>query len=121
MGTNVVNLNYNWSVISGTQYEIEYDTDLTGSLHTLFINGAIVAQSGGTGTRTATCTDLWVGSDRYATNGSQCSIREFSVYNTIQHTTTYVPYVISPNINATSTSTGSLIVGGGVKMPVICM
>jgi hypothetical protein len=111
-----------YTFTSGTEYEIELNYDLTNGATRLFINGA---QRGST---IAIISALRLPSDLITVGCAThpaFSIRQLSIFDAVQHTTTsYVTGVSSISIKnntlqitspiiATSTTTGAVVVSGG--------
>jgi hypothetical protein len=115
--------------VLGTEYDIELNWDLTTGATRLFIDGV---QLGDTKTDIQTRDNVVTISLAYTNNTANYIIRDFGIFNTVQHTSNFtikslpVMSIIDENINtngyiksnstadSTSTSTGSLIVYGGV-------
>jgi hypothetical protein len=115
--------------VLGTEYDIELNWDFTNGDTKVFINGA---QLGNTKTDIQTRNNVDDISISYGGNTADCIIRDFSIFNTVQHTTDFtikslpIMSIIDENITtngyiksnlttqSTSISTGSLIVSGGV-------
>lgn len=91
----------NWTTnVSGTEYEIELNIDITTGATRLFIDGT---QFGGTATNTGTRTspDTLIVSSR--TYPGDCYIRDLMIFSTVQHTTNYTPGYSIPSIESIST------------------
>ena len=81
-----------WSPVAGTEYEIEVNMDFNIGATRIFINGAQLGTTKtNTATRTATNldTDFYVGG--HISTPSNGSVRNFVIYNTVQHTSNYTP------------------------------
>jgi hypothetical protein len=82
-----------WSPVAGTEYEFEFDMDLTTGATRLFLNGTQYGTTATqTGARTSSINYLRVGNLTAA--GSRIpnfKIKDFIVYSTVQHTANYTP------------------------------
>jgi hypothetical protein len=76
-----------WSPVAGTWYNFSVNVDCIGGTHRLFIDGVLFDSISGTGTRTSP-SDIHVGAIDHVAN---FSIRNFIVYNSVQHTSNYTP------------------------------
>lgn len=81
-----------WSPVSGTEYEIEFNVDITTGASRAFINGI---QFGSTitvtGTRNSSDALFVIGSDQSNSLFSNCFFRDFMVFPAVQHTANYTP------------------------------
>lgn len=90
-GNSSVSILYDWDFISGIEYEIEIDWDLTSGLTQLFINGTSV----GSDTTTMTTSErdsFYVGHSPNLIAGTpsyNSYIDDFTVYSEVQHTSDY--------------------------------
>ena len=92
-GTPIFNVDLgSWSPTASTEYEFEYNYDITGGASRLFIDGT---QFGGTqtatGTRDSSIALLRVGTSTGGTLTSNFEVDELIVFDTVQHTTDYTP------------------------------
>ena len=120
--------------VNGQEYEFELNFDITNGNTRMKIDGVSYGMTyTNTGTRTNTCTILQIG-----TAGTSFAIRDFMIYNNIQHLSNYTPgYSLSAPLTvygneilngslyssnayimastaSTSSDTGSLTVAGGI-------
>jgi hypothetical protein len=129
-GSRVWNDNYfgKFYPVLGTEYDIEFNWDLTNGETRLFIDGV---QLGNTVTTTFTRNNVTSLALGLSSNTSDLTIRDFGTYNTVQHTSNFtikslpIMSIIDENINtngyiksnltddSTSATTGSLIISGG--------
>ena len=122
-----------WAPVAGTVYEFEFNWNLTAGATRLFIDGT---QHGSTNTGTGvrvSAQHILIG----GVTNMLCYLDHISVYKTPQHTTNYVKRAVNQSIlaesglttlngvfsglvnvssttEATTTTTGSLVVSGGV-------
>jgi hypothetical protein len=124
---------YNWStMVANTQYELEFDMDCVNAASRFFINGV---QAGSTlnftGTRNYT-TPLTIGGQVAGGNSPNFKLSKFLIFRGVQHTSNYTPVLATTSLgspygillnslflstvttNATSTSTGCMILSGGL-------
>ena len=83
---------YYWITnVAGTQYEIEFNFDITTGDLRLFIDGTLVKYQGGkTGTRTTSLTNFYVG--RFYNNAQpNFYLNDIIVFDSVQHTANYTP------------------------------
>ena len=86
-----------WSPSSGTEYEIEYNWDITTGAHRMFIDGT---QQGATqtttGTRSSDIDLLRIGTNAAKTAQPDFFMRNLIIYDAVQHTTDYAPSALKP-------------------------
>lgn len=96
-GSSIVVHSFSWSPTSGTEYELEFNFDITNGETRIFLDGV---QQGstltGTGTRSSDITKLILGSVLASTVLSNFSITFFEVFNAVQHTANYTPGETTP-------------------------
>lgn len=81
-----------WVPVSGTDYELEIDWDITTGANRIFIDGQQIATADtSTGTRSADIGLLRVGSDITGASTSNFKISNLAVFNSVQHTENYTP------------------------------
>jgi hypothetical protein len=103
-----------WSPTAGTEYEFEFNMDITAGASQLFIDGILKGSlQTATGTRTAAQT-IQIG-DYIVNSGigniSNFSIRDLIIYNTVQHTAAYTPGYSTESIYTTHISGPAKILG----------
>jgi hypothetical protein len=103
-----------WSPTAGTEYEFEFNMDITAGASQLFIDGILKGSlQTATGTRTAAQT-IQIG-DYIVNSGigniSNFSIRDLIIYNTVQHTSNYTPGYSTESIYTTHISGPAKILG----------
>lgn len=123
----VFNNSYEFNPTSGTQYEIEINWNMAGNTY-VFLDGALLATIASSATRTA-CSQIYAN-----VNGAGCafSVKDLTLFPTVQHTAAYtvLPAIggiqtggsasigdvlnVGGTTDSSSSSTGSLIVKGGV-------
>lgn len=88
-----INLGFGqWTPASGTSYEFELNYDFTNGATRLFINGAQVGTTfTNSFTRGSTLGLLRLGSNRTGTSTTDISIKDFLIFDTVQHTANYTP------------------------------
>jgi len=111
-GVSIINTNLGtWSPSSGTTYEFELNYDIDGGATRLFIDGV---QSGTTQTNTGyriIPTKFNVGTDYTQAATSNFSIKQFVVYNAVQHTANYTPGYTLPNFFLDINTTYNYLLG----------
>jgi hypothetical protein len=80
-----------WEAVAGTDYEIEFDYDITAGVNRLFIDGALFGTLTGAGTRNTNINAFNIGTDFSTTYASDFSIKDLIVFDTVQHTAAYTP------------------------------
>ncbi|MCP3679522.1 MAG: hypothetical protein GY782_04365, partial [Gammaproteobacteria bacterium] len=86
-----------WSPVSGQEYEIEFNYDVTTGEHRLFVNGTqFGATQTGTGVRDTNINLYRVGSSYTAAASSNFKVKEITTYSTVQHTADYTTGEVVP-------------------------
>lgn len=96
-GTAILTCTFLWNAVSGTDFEWEFDFDLTGGHAYLFLNGALVASAVGTGTRSGSANAFGVGTNQGGGTGTtQFAMKNLAVFPTMQHTSGFASPVANP-------------------------
>jgi hypothetical protein len=81
-----------WSPTAATEYEFEFNWDVTAGATRFFIDGTQLGSTlTGTGTRDANIALLRIGSDITGTAQSDFKVDDLLVFSTVQHTANYTP------------------------------
>jgi hypothetical protein len=109
-----------WSPVAGTEYEFEFNFDITAGATRLFIDGVQFGSTlTATGVRTNISTTIQIG-DWIHTGGwgANFSMRDLIIYNTVQHTADYTPGYSTESIYTTHISGPSKILGQTIMSDV---
>lgn len=91
-GVGIVNFSNAWSPTTGTEYEIEFNWDLTAGALRIFVDGAVHASDSSTGTRDSNIGLLRIGEEvNPGSAPSDFLVNDILIFSTVQHTTTYTP------------------------------
>lgn len=84
-----------WVPVSGTTYEIEWDTDLLTGANRVFINGTQLGSTNtATGTVGSTANTIYIGQGFDVGHSANFSISKLVVYPTVQHTANYTSPIV---------------------------
>ena len=89
----------------GVTYEVELDFDLDLGGYILFFDGIGGVPFGSPGVRSNTTNQILIGTDQSKTLLSNFLIEDLIIYDTVQHTSDYVPGYTLPDIYTTSNPT----------------
>ena len=115
-GASLGNVSAVWSPVSGTEYEIEFNWDITTGASRLFIDGVQVGSTlAATGTRSGTIGTFYIGAYQSATRLANASFNDVEIFSTVQHTANYTPgYTVVETIYGNNSVTLPLFTYPGV-------
>ena len=113
-GATIINYNQPWVPISGTQYEIELNFDITAGATRLFVDGIQIGSTQlATGTRSSNIALMRIGANHLGTNIFDGYVEDFIVFSTVQHTLNYTP---GYNVNKYSTANPTIEANVVIRM-----
>jgi hypothetical protein len=97
-----------------TEYEVEVNFNTSAQTYYIFINGVLQTLTYNVNVSGTFTQGTLISINNYSTEPN--SYREFSIYNAIQHTTSYTPSTFFAINDGTSMTSGAVVIKGGLGM-----